>query len=363
MTVCLQLSYGHTYTCEWVCTIIFTIIVVVCVAFKSSRLQLQLVMERLELEQFLTGDVSRALRWEEYEIPITDLTNWGEAPIGVGTYSEVLRAQLGCTVVAVKVLKKKRTGLNSVQKKQFQRECGILLRLRHPHVIIMMGAVTVGSPCIIAELCMGGSVQSRRPELSKSSAVLIALQVALAIEYTHNCGFVHRDIKAGNVFLVSRNIDEPFSKLGDFGFGRFCEDGAITPGTQPGTLGRLAPEVLTRREYGPQSDIYAYGIFCFEIFTNGVPYSTEEVAKGWHAVCKRVGRPHSPVQTRSQAVQALEHLAVNGYGPDRSKVEKAVRGSGAVLKEIWLPDSSARPTAAEVCGLMRALLAGVVEQI
>ena len=88
----------------------------------------------------------------------------------------------------------------------------------------------------------------------------------------HAADVVHRDIKAMNVFLLTKSLDDPVAKLGDFGGARFLNrekraeskliDGADTPVV--GTPGFRAPEMQEESLYGPAVDIYALGVFFFE---------------------------------------------------------------------------------------------------
>merc|ERR1711964_662536 len=129
----------------------------------------------------------------------------------------------------------------------------------------------------MSELCHGGSCFKRIFEdrdMHKQAAISIATQTACAVRFMHVAGVVHRDIKALNVFLCTKSLDEPLAMLGDFGGSRFVNregenaeakliSGKETP--HIGTLGFRAPEMQPQDAYGPAVDIYAMGGFIFEL--------------------------------------------------------------------------------------------------
>ena len=87
----------------------------------------------------------------------------------------------------------------------------------------------------------------------------IVRQITLALQYIHNKGIVHRDLKLGNILLDHANV----AKLGDFGLAMYYKE--AKPGNICGTPNFIAPEVLNDSVHEPASDIWALG--SFDLFT------------------------------------------------------------------------------------------------
>ncbi|KAF8288185.1 hypothetical protein TcBrA4_0016580 [Trypanosoma cruzi] len=99
---------------------------------------------------------------------------------------------------------------------------------------------------------------------SERNALLIFEQVLLAVDYLHEKGIIHRDIKAGNVFLCSNGL----VKLGDFGLSKFTPGDVNEKrnGSFVGTASYITPEMWERKPYGGKADIFSLGVLLYEIF-------------------------------------------------------------------------------------------------
>ena len=84
-------------------------------------------------------------------------------------------------------------------------------------------------------------------------------QITLALQYIHNKGIVHRDLKLGNILLDSVGI----AKLGDFGLAMYYKE--AKPGNICGTPNFIAPEVLNDSVHEPASDVWALGKSIFDV--------------------------------------------------------------------------------------------------
>ncbi|CAK0801067.1 unnamed protein product [Prorocentrum cordatum] len=204
-----------------------------------------------------------------------------EEPLGSGSTAEVYRGTWHGTDVAVKKLK--RSGKLS---QEFTRELTVLLRLRHPNLVLFMGAATCASPpMIVSEFCAGGTVfsllhQRREVTLSWSQRLKIAVDVAKGMNFLHWRQVVHRDLKSLNLLLsapVSRHDEVPLVKVADFGLSRAWSGDAqskaqtcMTSGA--GTYHWMAPEVLDGHSYDEKIDVYSYGICIYELLTRRIPY-------------------------------------------------------------------------------------------
>jgi len=198
---------------------------------------------------------------------------------GSGTTAEVHRGSWHGTDVAIKKLRQ--SGPLSVE---FMRELSVLVRLRHPNLVLFMGVSTQVPPMIISEFCVGGTVFAlihQRPEymLLWSQRLKIAFDVAKGMNFLHRRQVVHRDLKSLNLLLASVMInkdDIPAVKISDFGLSRAWwsdqtnSQAFMTSGA--GTYHWMAPEVLNGCSYDEKIDVYSYGICLFELLSRRIPY-------------------------------------------------------------------------------------------
>ncbi|XP_011019919.1 PREDICTED: serine/threonine-protein kinase pakF-like isoform X2 [Populus euphratica] len=207
----------------------------------------------------------------DYEILWEDLTI-GEQ-IGQGSCGTVYHALWYGSDVAVKVFSKQEYSDDIIHA--FRQEVSLMKRLRHPNVLLFMGAVT--SPqrlCIVTEFLPRGSLfrllQRNTTKLDWRRRVHMALDIARGMNYLHhyNPPIIHRDLKSSNL-LVDKNWTV---KVGDFGLSRLKYETYLTTKTGKGTPQWMAPEALRNEPSDEKSDIYSYGIILWELSTEKIPW-------------------------------------------------------------------------------------------
>jgi serine/threonine protein kinase len=167
-------------------------------------------------------------------------------------------------------------------RRRFAREAKTIARLHHPHILQL---IEFGDEQGILYLVMpfidGGTLTSylRRnlPDLSEISAIY--QQLLDAVEYAHEAGLIHRDIKSSNVLLELRRNAPPYVYLADFGLVRTMRhDESSQPGKPipleqvPGTPHYMAPE-QTLGIVTSLTDIYALGVLLYQMLTGNLPYN------------------------------------------------------------------------------------------
>lgn len=196
--------------------------------------------------------------------------------IGRGGFGTVYQGTLeDGTKVAVKRME---VGpLRSKGLREFQAEIGVLTKVRHRHLVALLGYVVDGYERLLAYEYLSQGPLSRhlfeharrglRP-LTWPARVSVALDVARGVEYLHSlarhASFIHRDLKPSNVLL-----DESLrAKVSDFGLAKHTEAGARSIETRlAGTFGYLAPEYAVTGRVTTKADVYSFGVILMELIT------------------------------------------------------------------------------------------------
>ncbi|CAI5483759.1 unnamed protein product [Closterium sp. Yama58-4] len=208
-----------------------------------------------------------------------------ERKLGEGGFGTVYSGTLHHTPVAVKLLKSK----DSIQAMaEFQQEVEILSQIQHPHVLMLLGCCP-DRYVLVYEYLANGSLEDRllrlnsTPPLPWFVRIRIAAEIAssLLILHTRPVPIVHRDLKPGNILLDKNFV----AKLGDVGLAKLMpglsmERTCEKESTPVGTFAYVDPEFQRTGEFGPKSDVYAFGIVLLDLLTGRTPalYEALEVA-------------------------------------------------------------------------------------
>jgi alpha-tubulin suppressor-like RCC1 family protein len=207
-----------------------------------------------------------------FEISLEEIEFDTDSDVGKGTFGEVKRGLWRKEAVAVKFLKEELA--NSVDNiKSFVEECNMLKNLRHPNILLFMGACTKGPYYfVVTEFCENGNLfellhQHRSYQLSWEDRRRIAIEIAQGMNYLHtfNPPILHRDLKSMNVLLDSYLQ----VKIADFGSTKFLE---VHMTKQKGTFQWMAPEVIKYSSYTEKADIFSYGVIMNELAARSPPY-------------------------------------------------------------------------------------------
>ena len=170
--------------------------------------------------------------------------------------------------------------------RRFKREARAAARLSgHPHVItifdvgetVAAGDAPGGRPFIVMEHLSGGTVADavRVGEVKRELTLSWLRQAAAALDYAHEQGVVHRDIKPGNLLLDR----ERRLHVADFGIARVAAEDTITvTGQLFGTAAYLSPEQALGKPASEAGDRYALAIVAYELLVGQRPFSAEHFA-------------------------------------------------------------------------------------
>ncbi|KAH8481334.1 hypothetical protein H0E87_028992 [Populus deltoides] len=193
--------------------------------------------------------------------------------IGEGGYGPVYKGYLDHTSVAIKVLRP-----DAAQgRSQFQQEVEVLCCIRHPNMVLLLGACPEYG-CLVYEFMANGSLEDRlfcrgnTPPLSWQLRFRIAAEIGTGLLFLHQTKpepLVHRDLKPANI-LLDRNF---VSKISDVGLARLVPPSVADNVTQyrmtstAGTFCYIDPEYQQTGMLGIKSDIYSLGIMFLQILT------------------------------------------------------------------------------------------------
>jgi serine/threonine protein kinase len=162
---------------------------------------------------------------------------------------------------------------------RFRREAEAAKALAHPNIVrVFEVGEAQGMPFIAMEYVEGGSVASelsrRHGPLDTGTATGIAAQIAAALDYAHQQGVIHRDVKPSNMLLAR----DGRALLSDFGIAKAAGKRTLTQkGTLLGTPAYMSPEQARgRRNIDGRSDIYSLGVVLYEMLTGDVPFRGDD---------------------------------------------------------------------------------------
>ena len=159
---------------------------------------------------------------------------------------------------------------------RFLREARIAARLQHRHVVSIFDVgVSDEQPYIAMEYLTGGQVMPRDDvPISEDQALRCVYEIALALDYAHSKGYIHRDVKPDNILLR----DDGSCVLSDFGIARTVDSATMMTktGSVVGTPFYMSPEQLRGREVDGRADLYSLGVVFYQLLTGKVPYSASD---------------------------------------------------------------------------------------
>ena len=176
--------------------------------------------------------------------------------------------------VAIKVLKRS-LSQNPASVERFVQEARAVNQIGHPNIIdiFSIGKLGDGRSYFVMDLLAGEPLRARikRGPLHVREAVQVIDEIASALKAAHEKGFIHRDLKPDNVFLVAHpgRVD---IKLLDFGLAKLLPSAGqrafrTATGAQLGTPDYMAPEQLRGSNVDGRADVYSLGVMAIEILT------------------------------------------------------------------------------------------------
>jgi predicted Ser/Thr protein kinase len=209
--------------------------------------------------------------------------------------------------VAIKVLPPQ-LGMDPDFVRRFQHEAVAAAKLKHPHIVTIHDvAIADGVNYIVMEFIEGqplSTVIRQGGAMPPERVARIIGQVASALDYAHQQGFVHRDIKPSNIMLRA----DDHVTLTDFGIAKAMGGTRLTQtGSIIGTPEYMSPEQVRGLPVDHRADIYSLGIVAYEMLAGQVPFSGDTAS----VLYKQAHEAPPPIRARAIHVPAYVAGAID----------------------------------------------------
>lgn len=224
-------------------------------------------------------------------------------------------------LVAIKALPAPSNGdpaRRDARQQAFFNEARAAGKLVHPNIVAVFDAmIEKDMHYLIMEYIEGttlGDFCTQSKFLPLDDILKLMFQCARALNYAHQNGVIHRDVKPGNIMVSAENE----IKISDFGIAHI--EGIKDPSekkSMAGTVSYMSPEQLHNKNITPQSDIFSLGVVMYELLTGKKPFKGENDYATFFKIANEAPEPIS--KYRPGVPEALEHIVMRAMEKDLSK--------------------------------------------
>ncbi|KAF5354973.1 hypothetical protein D9756_005535 [Leucocoprinus leucothites] len=255
-----------------------------------------------------------------------------------GAFGLIYKGKLSRQTLCIKAVRMYERTDSSQMLKAHAKDFILSTYLRHPNVLPSYGVWlpngTIPRVCIVSPWMENGDLSRYLRSLPQTPPLPLISDAAAGLQYLHELDIIHSDLKANNI-LVS---DTGRAVIADFGVSKILMTGCLTSQLSRGTINWMAPELLL--EDAPatrESDVWAFGCVCYEVFTGKIPFSQYKLpAQLITAFARGPLTPSRPTVLR------------NGQGSMDNNVWEA-------MQRCWGANPASRPTARELSSLFNSL--------
>ncbi|GAA4508198.1 protein kinase domain-containing protein [Brevibacterium yomogidense] len=220
---------------------------------------------------------------------------------------------------------------------RFQREARSAAHLIHPNVVAVHDTGRDGDAVyLVMEYLPNVTLRKElrhRGMLTPGQSLIVLDAILAGLEAVHGAGMIHRDLKPDNVLLGA----DGQIKLADFGLAR-AVSAATTTKTLMGTVGYVAPELVTRTGADGRTDLYTVGIMLYEMLTGFQPYTDDvPIQVAYRHVHDDVPAPSDERPGLSPQLDALVLWATSRDPEDRPQSATALRDAVTEARSTLTP--------------------------
>ena len=232
--------------------------------------------------------------------------------------------------VAIKIIKKNKAKESDIEL--VRNEIDIMKLCYHPYVVHLLDHFENGEYIfIVMEYIKGGSLtdymKNNKFDFTERRAAELIYQLAKGLKYLHKYGIIHRDLKPDNIMLTEAS-DKGNIKIMDFGLSKILgkKEKSIDGF---GTLTFVSPEVLIRKPYNKEVDIWSLGVILYLMLSGDLPFDDpdddeQKIAKS--IVYQDVKFPQEKFGKRSKAVIDLIKGCLTKEPKNRIKIDEILKG-------------------------------------
>ena len=254
------------------------------------------------------------------------LEKLGEGGMGVVYKAEDLKLT---RTVALKFLPR-RLGSDEPERARFLQEARAAAILNHPNICTIHDIQEYeGEQFIVMEYVEGRTLREIVPVKKMQDAITYAIQIAEGLQEAHTHGIVHRDIKAENIMVNTKNQ----VKVMDFGLAKLRGSLKLTrTSSTVGTLAYMAPEQIQGGEVDARNDIFSFGVLLYEMLTGRLPFRGEHEAAMMYSI---VNEEPEPLQHYlPDAPSELLHILDRALEKDREERYQTVHDMLIDLRRV-----------------------------
>lgn len=239
------------------------------------------------------------LPFQEWNIDFSEITIGTR--VGIGFFGEVFRGTWNGLEVGIKVFLEQDLTVENIE--DFCNEISILSRIRHPNVILFLGACTKPPRLsVVTEYMEMGSLyflmhsSGLKKKLSWQRRLKMLCDICRGLMYIHRMKIAHRDLKSANC-LVNKYWAV---KICDFGLSRRLDTRPVKDSSSAGTPEWMAPELIRNEPFTEQCDIFSLGVIIWELCTLKKPWEGIPSVQVVYAVAndgQRLEIPEGPLST------------------------------------------------------------------
>ena len=237
--------------------------------------------------------------------------------------------------VAIKIIKKKKAKPSDIELVRTEIDIMKLCHHPHPNVVRLLDHFENAEYIfIVMEYIRGGRLtdymKEKKFNFTEKRVAELIYEIALGVKYLHKYGIIHRDLKPDNIMLTEAS-DRGHIKIMDFGLSKILGKKEKTSDGF-GTLTFVSPEVLIRKPYNKEIDIWSIGVILYLMLSGDLPFDDPEddeqkIAKS--IVFKDVEFPQKKFGNKSKEVIDLIKRCLTKEPRDRIKIDE-------ILKSDWI---------------------------